>query len=91
MSDGGAVRFADNLIKRFPDPDDYPFRSWCYAQGFYLWGFLKLYDRTGDVKYLDYVKDYGDKHVREDGTVPAFTGDSLDDIMAGSQIAQSKV
>ena len=79
-----AVRFANDLMERFPDPNDYPFKSWCYAQGFYLWGFIKLYEKTGEERYRQYVESYGRRHVQEDGSVPGFRGDSLDDIMPGS-------
>ena len=81
-----ARRFAGDLMRRFPQADDYPFHSWCYAQGFYLWGFIHLYEKTGDQALYDYVKAYGEKHVTEDGFIPRFRGNSLDDIMAGSVI-----
>ena len=75
---------ADTLMRRYPHADDYPYRSWCYPQGFTLWGFIRLYEKTGEEKYRNYITDYCEKHVREDGGIPAFKGDSLDDIMAGS-------
>ena len=28
---------AETIMRRYPDPDQYPYRSWCYAQGFMLW------------------------------------------------------
>jgi len=49
-----------------------------------LWGFIRLYEKTGDEKFKKYVTDYCEEHVRENGDVPAFTGISLDDIMTGS-------
>ena len=36
-----------------------------------LWSFIRLYEKTGDEKFLKYVMDYCDKHVRENGDIPA--------------------
>jgi len=81
-----ATAIAETVLRRYPDPDSYPYRSWCYPQGFLLWGFIRLHEKTGEQKYLDYVTAYCEKHVIEDGSIPAFSGSSLDDIMAGSVI-----
>lgn len=81
-----ATRFAKDLMKRFPQAEQYPFKSWCYAQGFYLWGFIRLYQLTGEDAYLQYVRDYVDLHVSEDGSISGYRGDSLDNIMAASVI-----
>jgi unsaturated rhamnogalacturonyl hydrolase len=75
---------ADTIMHRFPHADDYSYQSWTYPQGFLLWGFIRLYEKTGDKKYKDYVMEYCEKHVRPNGDVPAFTGISLDDIITGS-------
>jgi len=79
-----SLTFAGTLLRRYPDPDSYPYRSWSYPQGFMLWGFIRLFEITGEKKYKEYVLSYCEKHVQDDGTVPAFSGVSLDDIMAGS-------
>lgn len=85
---GAAVKYSDvlaeTILKRFPDPDTYPYRSWTYTQGFMLWGFIRLYEKTGKKEYMDYIKRYCDEHVSEDGTVSGFTGVSMDDMMTGS-------
>ena len=75
---------AQTILNRYPDPNSYPYRSWCYPQGFLLWGFIRLYEITGEHKYKDYVMSYCETHVKKDGSVAAFSGSSLDDIMAGS-------
>ncbi|MFO7698505.1 MAG: glycoside hydrolase family 88 protein [Anaerolineae bacterium] len=82
------VRLADTLLARYPDPDSFPFRSWCYSQGYVLIGMLKAWRATGDARYLAWVQRYVDKHVTLDGGIPAFRGDSLDDIMTGSVICE---
>jgi rhamnogalacturonyl hydrolase YesR len=81
-----SIALADTLLTRFPDPDTIPYRRWCYVQGYVLCGFEKLWSYTGDPKYFDYLRKFVDQHVTEDGSVRDFTGESLDDMMAGSTI-----
>jgi len=75
---------AQTILRRYPTADDFPYRSWSYPQGFLLWGFIRLFEKTGNQAYLDYVLAYCDLHAREDGSVKGFSGVSLDDMMAGS-------
>lgn len=82
-----SIQLAETLLRRYPDPDSYPYRSWSYSQGFLLWGFIRLYEKTEDQKYLDYVMKYCEEHVTEDGAVRGFDGGSLDDMMTGSILA----
>jgi len=86
MNNGNSysLLMARTIMERFPHADDYPYRSWSYPQGFMLWAFIRLFEKTGDKKYGDYVLDYCASHVRENGEIPAFSGVSLDDIMPGS-------
>ena len=82
------MRYSDTLartiMRRFPDPDAYPYRSWSYSQGFMLWGFIRLFEKTQDEEYFRYVRRYCEGHVNEAGEISGFSGISLDDIMAGS-------
>ena len=75
---------AAHLMKKYPDARDYPGGDWNYAQGFMLWGFIKLYCATGQRQYIDYVLDYCDRQVERDGTITRFTGYGLDDVMPAS-------
>ena len=79
-----SIAMAETLMRRYPDPDTFPYASWSYPQGFMLWGFIRLYEGTKEQKYLDYVLRYCDEHVDADGNISGFTGSSLDDIMTGS-------
>ena len=81
-----SLELADTLMKRFPDPDDYPFKSWSYSQGFMLWGMEALWRYTGDKKYYDYLMSYAQKHVGADGKLLKFDGSSMDDMMSGAVI-----
>lgn len=77
---------AETIIKRYPHPDNYPYTSWCYPQGFMLWGMVKLWEWTGDKRYYEYVMKFAEHHVSPDGNLYRFKGNSMDDIMAGSII-----
>lgn len=81
-----SIAHAESLMARFPDPDSIPHRAWCYTQGYILTGFDRLYERTGDQRYFDYVKRFVDQHVDSSGGVRGFRGNSLDDMMAGAAI-----
>jgi rhamnogalacturonyl hydrolase YesR len=81
-----SIALADSILTRFPDPDTIPWRRWCYVQGYVLAAFEKLCEYTGDSKYFDYLKKFVDQHVTADGNIRDFTGDNLDDIMAGTAI-----
>lgn len=84
MNNKYSIVLARTIMARFPDPDDYPYRSWCYPQGFVLWGFARLYEKTGEAAFRDYVLRYCSGHVDAEGNISGFSGVSLDDIMAGS-------
>lgn len=79
-----AQKMAETLMTQFPCADQYPYRSWTYPQGFMLWGFMRLWERTGDKRYLRYILEYTESHVAADGTLDLFNGSSMDDIMTGS-------
>ena len=81
-----AAALADDLMERYPKADMYPYKSWSYPQGFLLWGFIRLYEKTGREEYCRYVMDYCEQHVDFDGNICLFTGVSLDDIMTASVI-----
>lgn len=81
-----SIALAETILKRYPDPDTIPYRRWCYVQGYVLCAFERLWEYTGEPRYFNYVTRFVDQHVLPDGSVRDFTGDSLDDIMAGTVI-----
>jgi rhamnogalacturonyl hydrolase YesR len=81
-----SLALADTILARHPDPLTIPYRKWCYVHGYVLAGFEKLYQLTGNPKYFEYIRRYAEAQVTPDGEVPAFTGESLDDMMAGTAI-----
>jgi rhamnogalacturonyl hydrolase YesR len=81
-----SIALADTIMRRHPDPLTIPFRNWCYVHGYVLAAFEKLFASTGDPKYFGYLRTYVDAHVTPAGDIPAFSGESLDDMMAGTAI-----
>lgn len=86
MTDKLSLQLADTIMARYPHPDNFPFNSWTYSQGFMLMGFIRLYEDTKETKYRDYALKYADFHVAPDGSMYRFKGDSMDSMMSGAVI-----
>ncbi len=84
MTTDYARRLADTVMKRHPRASQYPYRDWCYPQGYLLIGFSRLWEATKDTRYRDYIYEYCESHVTPQGEVLGFKGSSMDDMMAGS-------
>ncbi|MCP2249193.1 glycoside hydrolase family 88/105 protein [Lentzea aerocolonigenes] len=56
----------DSTMKRFT-PDK--LGGWGYTRGLYLYGQYLVYKRTGEKKYLDYIKAWVDRFVKSDGSI----------------------
>ena len=57
----------ESTMKRYPTAKD--LGSWGYAKSLYLYGEYLVWKRTGDCRYLQYIKDWVDSHVDADGNV----------------------
>src|ERR1700687_3499265 len=55
----------ESTMKRFPTAQD--LGSWGYAKALYLYGSYLVWRRTGDKRYLQYIKDWIDAHVDSEG------------------------
>src|SRR5450830_640925 len=84
FSKNWSTQFAQTIMRKYPNPDDFPYKSWSYPQGFLLWGIEKVWEHANDKQYYDYIMNYTDNHVDDAGNISNFSGCSLDDIMAGS-------
>jgi unsaturated rhamnogalacturonyl hydrolase len=62
-----SVRLVESTMKRFPTAQD--LGSWGYAKSLYLYGQYLVWRRTGDKRYLQYIKDWIDSHVDNEGNV----------------------
>jgi len=63
---------ADSEMKRTPDPRLLDFRpkpKWEYTNGLICTAFLKVFDKTRDSTYYNYVKSYADSMILDDATI----------------------
>lgn len=70
-----SVRMASSDMKRNPEGwtiDFYEKPKWEYTHGLMMTALDKVYDRTGDKKYLDYIKNYADFMIGEDGSIKTY-------------------
>lgn len=68
-------RMALSIIKRNPEPWMIDFQQkpvWSYPQGLVLYAFEQLWRKAGDTRYLDYVREYADQMIEEDGTIKTY-------------------
>ncbi|MEP4534702.1 MAG: glycoside hydrolase family 88 protein [Cyclobacteriaceae bacterium] len=68
-------QMADSEIKRTPDPRLLDFRpkpKWEYTNGLVCLAMYKVWDKTGEDKYLDYVRFYYDSMVNVDGSIKTY-------------------
>lgn len=71
----------ESTIKRYSNPVD--LGSWGYAKSLYLYGQYLVWKRTGDDRYLQYIKGWVDSHVDADGNVDS-RFNSLDSMLPGN-------
>jgi unsaturated rhamnogalacturonyl hydrolase len=71
----------ESTMRRYPNPAE--LGSWGYAKALYLFGEYLVWKRTGDPRYLQYVKGWVDAHVDSQGNLDHNT-DSLDSMMPGN-------
>lgn len=74
-------RVVDSTLTRYPSPDN--FGSWSYPRGLYLFGQYLVYRRTGNKRYLDYIRQWVDTHIDAQGH-PDRPIHALDDVLAAN-------
>jgi unsaturated rhamnogalacturonyl hydrolase len=76
-----AVRFANAVMTRWPDPSSITSSAaWEYNHGIVLRGIEQVYRRTSDPRYLAYIKKYADSYVNDSGVVNMPSEHSFDNI-----------
>lgn len=68
-------RMALSIMKRHPEAwqiDNHPAPKWDYKIGMILTGYEKLYKQTKDQKYFDYIKNYADVLIDQNGVFQKF-------------------
>jgi rhamnogalacturonyl hydrolase YesR len=83
---GWAVRMANSVIARHPNPDTISSSSFSWEVGYTMWALEKVWRATQDPKYLTYIKKYVDQHVNAAGNVSGFSGGNLDNFLPGYAI-----
>jgi unsaturated rhamnogalacturonyl hydrolase len=76
-----SVAVVESTLKRNPDPSQ--FGGWGYAKALYLMGQYMVWKRTGDPRYLKYIKDWVDTHVDAHGNIDRKI-DALDYMLPGN-------
>lgn len=73
----------DTLMKKFVAEDLPPKGHFHYHQGVFLSGMQKTYELCEEEKYFNYIKDWVDSIIGEDGSIHKFDPGQLDDIQPG--------
>lgn len=81
-------RMALSIMKRHPEAykiDGQKEPKWDYVHGLVLTSFEKLYEKTNDSKYYDYIKNYADATIDNNGVVKSykFENYNIDMVVAG--------
>lgn len=78
-----AKEACDTLMRRYAAADLPPKGHFHYHQGVFLSGVYETYLLTKEETYFDYMKDWVDSVIREDGTISKCDSGQLDDIQPG--------
>lgn len=81
---------AKDFIKRFPEPDSIHWVSnsnhFSWQAGYIMFAMEKMWKATKDSIYFNYIKYYVDNQVDDEGNVPDFVDDALDNFLPGYAI-----
>jgi len=81
---------AKYFIRRFPNPDTIHWvgqtNHFSWQAGYIMFAMEKMWRATGDTLYLNYIRRYVDQQVDEDGNVPDFKNNALDNFLPGYAI-----
>ncbi|WP_202076594.1 glycoside hydrolase family 88/105 protein [Caldalkalibacillus salinus] len=77
-----AEEASQSLMRTYEPPMLPPERRWHYHQGVFLYGVYRLWEQTQNEAYYQYLKDYVDYLIDENGSL-YFRRDELDAIQAG--------
>jgi unsaturated rhamnogalacturonyl hydrolase len=76
-----AKRACDTMMEVYTPDQLPPANRWHYHQGVFLQAMEKVWQATGEAKYLNYIRDYVNLYVSPEGELTV--KDHLDDIMPG--------
>ena len=85
-----SVVTAQSFIKRFPNPDTIyccgNTNHFSWQAGYIMFAMEKLWKATGDPLYYNYIQRYVDQQVDEQGNIPDFKSNALDNFLPGYAI-----
>ncbi len=84
-----AVRLADSVLSRWPSTSAISNKGFEYTTGIVLYGIAEVYRHTRDPRYLDYIRAWVDRYLRDDGSVDLGddeAGHNLDRIQPGNLV-----
>lgn len=74
-----AERMALSDMRRNPEPWQIDFREspkWNYTHGLMMTAYERLYEKTGDPRYADYIREYADTLINADGVIATYKLDN---------------
>ena len=85
-----SVLTGQSFVKRFPNPDTIyccgNTNHFSWQAGYIMFAMEKLWKATGDPLYYNYIKRYVDQQVDEQGNIPDFESNALDNFLPGYAI-----
>ncbi|HEY1986368.1 MAG TPA: glycoside hydrolase family 88 protein [Terracidiphilus sp.] len=85
-----AAPVADTVIARYPDPDAIHWKDdtnhFSWQAGYMMFAMEKLWRRSGEQRYFDYIHRYVDQQVDDAGNIPGFKPTALDNFLPGYAI-----
>ncbi|UJF35704.1 glycoside hydrolase family 88/105 protein [Paenibacillus hexagrammi] len=75
MSENWSSIMSESFMQQYPIVSDMPFqrrRSWNYENGCILTAFERMWRKTGDQRYFDYIKMNMDLFIRPDGNIETY-------------------
>ena len=73
----------DTMMRKYGAADLPPKGKFHYHQGVFLSGMLNTYEICGEEKYFEYVREWVNSIIYEDGSIHDFDRTSIDDIQPG--------
>ena len=79
-----AVPLARTIMARYPDYRTAYWKDYTYVHGYVFEALFRIGEKTGDPRYLEYIKKYMDCFVDADGSYKGGSLTNLDNFMTGS-------
>jgi unsaturated rhamnogalacturonyl hydrolase len=78
-----AVEFADWIMSSWPDPTTMTTKGWEYNNGIILHGIAAVFEKTRDIRYLEYITRFVDSYLGDSDKVDLGKDHNIDRIQPG--------